>query len=366
MIEEYLYELLGLLGIILTLLAFVLLKKSKKEKKEAIEITIPDAFDIQESQQEEPHTSSDELEEQIEESEELYETLNGSEEGDFGEPVEESTPEQTPRKTLHKRSVPDHAKITKESFKEFSGKRILIAEDNLINQKVLLGLLGESGMDLVVANDGQEALDILANDSDFFLILMDAHMPRVDGFEATRQIRQNPEYDHILVVALSGDTAADDIAKMRDAGMAEQLEKPLRMDALYDILYAYSGDETEKEDKEYIEVIMTQELDGDKGLSICGGDEAFYHEILQEFITTYSDSDHRLHTLLTNGELKKADQLLLDILGVSANIGADKLNDAAQKIKNSLSDTNKQSHLTLLDNYTKHLKALLVDIKEYI
>jgi len=128
-------------------------------------------------------------------------------------------------------------------------------------------------------------------------------MPRVDGFEATRAIRQNPQYDHILVVALSGDTAADDIKKMRNAGMEEQLEKPLKMDSLYDIFASYynvSNDETldSDDDDDYISVPITKELDGDKGLEVCGGDKDFYLEILNEFLTNYSNSAEDLKKLL--------------------------------------------------------------------
>ncbi|WP_434657042.1 response regulator [Sulfurimonas sp. NW9] len=103
----------------------------------------------------------------------------------------------TPQKKIQEKkiqhSVPRHAKITKEDFKIFAGERILLAEDNLINQKVILGVLGDSGIEVVVANDGQEALDILKTDKNFLIILMDAHMPRVDGFEATRAIRHDPQ-----------------------------------------------------------------------------------------------------------------------------------------------------------------------------
>jgi CheY-like chemotaxis protein len=267
---------------------------------------------------------------------------------------------------LKARDVPTHGKITKQNFKEFSGERILIAEDNLINQKVLTGLLAGSGIEVIIANDGQEALDILDKDDNFLLILMDVHMPKLDGFETTRKIRSNSKYDHILIVALSGDTAASDIKKMNEAGMSEQLEKPLRMESLYEIFYAYSGKKKKKENDEYIEVIITKELNGDKGLSICGGDKKFYHEILNEFVQTYGDSAIKLNNLLINEKIKEADKLLLDIIGVSANIGADTLNEISHNIKDALNDTKEKSYLTLIYQYRTHLDKLLKDIKSYI
>lgn len=283
-------------------------------------------------------------------------------------PFEDKAKELGRRKsdsTIPKRPVPEHGKITKQNFSEFAGERILIAEDNLINQKVIKGLLADSGIELVIANDGQEVLDILEHDTNFVMILMDAHMPRVDGFQATRIIRSNPQYDHILVVALSGDTASDDIQKMKDAGMAEQLAKPLRMDALYDIIYAYTGKETDKD--EFIEVaVAPKSLDLTKGLETCGGDEDFYREILSEFITDYGDSSLKLGEFLRSSNISAADAYLLDIIGVTENIGAHTLAHIASNLKLALSDTREQSYFSLFDQYKLHLERLMEEIREYL
>ncbi|HQS66448.1 MAG TPA: response regulator [Sulfuricurvum sp.] len=266
--------------------------------------------------------------------------------------------------TIQKRSAPEHGTITKESFCEFAGERILVAEDNHINQKVILGLLAGSGIELVMANDGQEALDILLNDTNFVMILMDANMPRMDGFEATRMIRENPRYDHIVVVALSGDTATDDIQRMKNAGMSEQLAKPLRMDSLYKMIYAYTGKKTHK--NESVKTVITNNLDTKKGLNMCGGDDAFYREILAEFMRDYSNSSDRLGELLRSNNIQAADVLLLDIIGVGENIGAHPLAKSASNMKLALRDTQEQSYFSLFDQYKVHLEGLMHDVKAYL
>jgi CheY-like chemotaxis protein len=293
------------------------------------------------------------------------------EEGNFGvitpaheDKLEDSTSRRKSDKIIQKRSVPEHIKITKQNFTEFAGERILVAEDNTINQKVLLGLLAGSGIELVMANDGQEALDILENDMNFVMILMDAHMPRVDGFEATRIIRANAKYDHILVVALSGDTASDDIQKMKDAGMSEQLAKPLRMESLYKIIYAYTGKETHTDETE--EAVMTKNLNISKGLLTCGGDEDFYREILSEFVTDYGNSSDKLGELLRSNNIHDADAYLLDIIGVAENIGAHPLGEVASNMKLALGDTHEQSYFSLFDQYKLHLDRLIQDIEAYL
>lgn len=271
--------------------------------------------------------------------------------------VEANKPIQKKSKyVIEKRTVPPHNKITKENFKEFAGIRILVAEDNIINQKVIKGLLADTGIEVVIANDGQEAIDILENDRDFLMILMDAHMPNVDGFEATRIIRKNPKYDKILVVALSGDTALDDIRKMQEAGMSEHLEKPLKISSLYDIFYAYSGKSAT------IKVPVTKELNGVAGLKVCSGDEKFYNDILHEFVDMYKDSTHKLGEFLHKGELNEANKLLLDIIGITANIGAEPLNKTATSIKIAIMNQDKKLYLELVNLYKEQLDELISDI----
>jgi len=384
-LEQYQNELLALVAILILLVLYVIIKRKRSTKEQTDnkeELLSEDKKELKtlkledESPLEEPTTkesNQDSIETPSQETPHKSENeflVSGSEEGDFG--VVESTPKKEKVKkekvrAITKREVPPHDKISKEDFTEFAGKRILLAEDNIINQKVIKGLLADSGIEIVVADDGQIALDILEKDDDFLMVLMDAHMPRVDGFEATRAIRANPKYDHIVVVALSGDTAADDIKKMSEAGMAEHLEKPLKMDALYDILYAYSGeDESQDDDEEYVEVVITKSLDGEKGLAICGGDAEFYSDILKEFINSYEDSAEKLVEMLQKNDVANADKLLLDIIGVSANIGAESLHKTASTLKEALTSHDKSNISSLLKKYKKQLTELITDIKEYL
>ena len=393
MIHEYLYEIITAIVALTSIVIFILIKQGQSKSSYKVNPTKSiesdeeinhrpkntkikpkyDAYDTdapQESVEIEEVLSVEEtpvVQEDKSVKIDDYDTLNGKSEGSFGtdeSEVETVQPQKENKRKIQKRELIQHGKITKQNFSEFAGERILVAEDNMINQKVITGLLAGSGIDVVLADDGQEALDILKKDTNFVMILMDAHMPRIDGFEATRAIRKTPEYDHILVVALSGDTASDDIAKMKAAGMEEQLEKPLRMNDLYDIFYMYSGHNNEEDNEDFVEVIMTKELNGDKGLTICGGDEDFYNSILDEFIQTYEGSTDELGDLLRSDELSKADKILLDIIGVTANIGADPLNAIAQDLKAALTDTTEKSYLTLIDQYKVHLINLIKDIKE--
>ena len=338
MFEQYFYFIITFIAIMVLVSIYILIQKSKKEKS-SLEKNLQNIDDKEEDEKEE-----------ITPIEEDIQTLE--------------TTEPVPSKQRTKAQVPQHGKISKENFKDFAGTRILVAEDNFINQKVISALLADTGVELIMADNGQIALNILEKDQDFCMVLMDAHMPVLDGFDTTREIRANPNYEHIVVVALSGDTAADDIKKMTDAGMEEHLEKPLQLDALYDVLYAYI--KREDNGNNFIEVVNTKELDGEKGLKVCGGDDLFYKEILNEFLQNYSTSAKELHKLLENNAIQPADKLLLDIIGITANIGADPLNESAQKLKGIIQHRKKEIYGGLLDTYEYHLTLVIKDIKDYL
>jgi len=362
--NQYQTEIIAALALLVVLILYVIIK-SKQKKPQIIEDPydtpdLPQQEDIQPSKQEVQSTQQEAQIEATPLQEEQQSTQKESKEAQEVQSTPAHTP--TPHADVQKREVPPHGKINKEDFKEFANIRILLAEDNLINQKVILGLLADSGIEIVVANDGQEALDILEKDANFMLVLMDAHMPNIDGFEATQKIRATSQYNHIPVIALSGDTAADDIKKMLDAGMEAHLEKPLKMDALYDVLYTYYVPQTQPTlpSQNEDEIVV---LNIDEGLEICGGDKEFYADILKEFVRDYRDSSQKLQTYINEKRLQEVDKLLLDIVGISANIGAKELHKSATELKTSLSSASQIKEKFLA--YHESLKNLLTEIQNY-
>ncbi|MFA5454021.1 MAG: response regulator [Sulfurimonas sp.] len=338
-ISENYVELIGIIVVVALLLVYALLKKS--EKMEGVK------HPVEQKQEAKP------AEKKVEKVEEIKVEIR----------VEEAEkPQVVVPINRKKRELLPHDKITKDDFAMFKGTKILIAEDNIINQKVIAGLLSTSGIDITIANDGQEALNILEKDSDFAIILMDAHMPIIDGFQATRLIRKDPKYDRIPVVALSGDTAADDIRNMLNVGMEAHIEKPLKMDALYDILYVYTnGKETQNSSQEAQYV----SFNSIEGLEICGGDKDFYLEILSDFTTKYCGSADAIKKLINESDSTSANKILLDISGVAANIGAGNLHQIALDLKNSLSNPTDLEYINNLKKYKRTLDHVCEAIKEY-
>lgn len=112
--------------------------------------------------------------------------------------------------------------------------RVLVVDDGLVNQKLLSGLLERRHCEVIVANNGQEALDRLATES-FDLVLMDVQMPVMDGLQATKLIRQQEaaKGNRTPIVAV---TAGVDRQSCLDAGMNEHLSKPIRVERLDEVL----------------------------------------------------------------------------------------------------------------------------------
>jgi len=131
--------------------------------------------------------------------------------------------------------IPVTANISKKDFAQFVGAKLLIVEDNPINQRVIKGLLGDSGIHLYFAENGLEALDVISEEAPFDLVLMDINMPVLDGIETTRRIRAEHHFDTMPIVAFTGLNLKEQIDRMQEAGMNAHMAKPLNIGRVYSV-----------------------------------------------------------------------------------------------------------------------------------
>jgi len=132
--------------------------------------------------------------------------------------------------------VPPPRSITEQQLLQLSESvRILLVEDNVINQEVALALLHVVGLAVDVASNGEEALRRLQLHN-YHLILMDVQMPIMDGIAATRAIRSQPKYANLPILAMTADTFAEDRQRCLEVGMDDFIGKPVRAELLYDRL----------------------------------------------------------------------------------------------------------------------------------
>jgi two-component system sensor histidine kinase/response regulator len=131
-----------------------------------------------------------------------------------------------------KLQVPTVLPAVGDAREAIHGARILVVDDNLLNQEVTAGLLEDVGAKVTLANHGQAALDQLGAER-FDCVLMDVQMPVMDGLQATRLIRENPLFANMPVLAMTANARSEDRARCAESGMNDFLTKPVMPDRLY-------------------------------------------------------------------------------------------------------------------------------------
>lgn len=181
---------------------------------------------------------------------------------------------------------------------DFAGKRLLFVEDNSLNQKVTLGLLADTNATLTLANNGQEALEVLKDDNTFDIVLMDIQMPVMDGLTATKAIRSELKLS-LPIIAMTAHAMQQDIDKSRDAGMNGHINKPIDPQKFYDVMAKAIDDrpssEVPKPQPKLIERATSLNaltfIDKPQALRKLRGDEALYKELLNDFIALQNELD---------------------------------------------------------------------------
>ena len=223
-----------------------------------------------------------------------------------------------------------------------TGARILLVEDNELNQEVALGLLADTGATVDVADNGQVALDCLTR-ARYDLVLMDMQMPVMDGLTATRLIRQRPACRELPIVAMTANAMPSDRERCLDAGMDEHLAKPIDPDELYALLLRRLGRRgppaaparpVARSDAPPLPEIAG--LDTAAGLKRVLGKVEAYRALLQKFIGNQQDSDQAIAAALARGDRDEATRLAHTLRGVAGNIGAHELMQRSERLERQL------------------------------
>ena len=213
------------------------------------------------------------------------------------------------------------------------GSNILLVEDNDVNREIIHALLQSSGINIDDAYDGKMALDLYTkNPSKYELILMDIQMPIMDGYEATKEIRELDS--NIPIIALSANAMNHDIQKSKEIGMNAHLSKPIEIEKIYKTLIKYIPVKEIIEDIDInnsidIELPYFTYIDVNIGLDYLGGDKTLYIEILGHFVARYKNFNI---DNLDSFEFKRATHTLK---GLSQNIGALSLHIITKELDNT-------------------------------
>ncbi len=246
-------------------------------------------------------------------------------------------------------------KSLKHSIRALKGSKILLVEDNETNREIVSLLLKNSGINISFASNGKEAVDIFNRSKDFDLILMDIQMPVMDGYEATKKIRETDK--NIPIIALTANAMKEDIERTKEAGMNEHLNKPIDVEKLYATLLKYISPKTDEvgiveKDKENHELPDFENLDKEYALKLVFGNKKIYLNILKGL---YKFKNLDLESL-DNEEFKRK---IHTIKGISASAGALELHKIAKELDES-------QNKTLIPKFYEEFDKVINEIEEKV
>ncbi|MFK5969034.1 MAG: two-component regulator propeller domain-containing protein [Candidatus Marithrix sp.] len=217
--------------------------------------------------------------------------------------------------------------------------KILLVEDNLINQQLARKILEGKGITVMVANNGKEAVDMVSK-ADFDAILMDIQMPEMDGYEATHLIRQ--QYTILPIIAMTANVMSDDRNKCLKANMNDYLTKPIDIKKLFRVLAKWIPNinleflPSSNIEPEIILPINLPGIDVKSGLERLEYNHQLYIKLLQDFYKKYHDVVTIVSDLLREKKIADVIYIVHSIRGISGNLSINKLYEIATTLEANL------------------------------
>jgi signal transduction histidine kinase/DNA-binding response OmpR family regulator/HPt (histidine-containing phosphotransfer) domain-containing protein/HAMP domain-containing protein len=263
------------------------------------------------------------------------------------------------------------------------GARVLLTEDNEINQQIAVELLEGAGAKVSIAHNGQEAVDILSNGPQpppFDLVLMDLQMPQMDGYQATARLRADARFASLPIIAMTAHATIEERQRCLAAGMNDHISKPVDPANLFETVGRYyrpssllgSGspemdphvdpsngaltggrtatsapDLSEKLPDNAAEVARARQLDElpvaagldtTDGLNRVAGNRKLYAKLLRQFAEQQGPAVSQISAALAQGDIPLAERLAHTLKGVAGNIGAKSIHSAAGVLEKLIRD----------------------------
>lgn len=218
--------------------------------------------------------------------------------------------------------------------------RVLLVEDNEINQDVAVDLLVSKGIACKVANNGEEALEMLEREP-FDCVLMDCQMPVMDGYTATREIRKIDRFKKLPIIAMTANVMSGDREKSMEAGMNDHIGKPIRVQELFMTLGKWVKPSEERTVSALPEITMDlsglQGIDVVAGLRFAQGKESLYRSLLGKFLHNYERFVDDFESACRSDDDTAAERCAHTLKGVAATIGATRVSERALALESACS-----------------------------
>lgn len=278
---------------------------------------------------------------------------------------------QTGTKNKYRSKSLVEPKVGEKDLGPIMGARILVVEDNAINQDVAKEFLRPGRFFIDIANDGVEAVEKVAINS-YDLVLMDIHMPNMDGYEATRRIRETLSKEALPIIAMTANVYASDIQKALDSGMNAHIGKPVQSEILYAKLLDWIPaadrevnplEEDGIEDMEEVNLPTTlRGCDIGKALINVNGNRAFLQKMLLDFIDDHSQDLPEINAALASSDYATAQRLIHTLKSLLGTIGSYQLHRLAASLETSLKAHALSTATELLDEFSLSYQTLIDDL----
>ncbi len=257
-----------------------------------------------------------------------------------------------------------------------AGAKVLVAEDNRINQQVAQEILESMGVTVSLADNGAKAVQAV-RDHRYDLVLMDIQMPEMDGYQATQVIRRSSDIAPLPIIAMTAHAMAGDREKCIAAGMDDHLTKPIDPELLFSTLKQWirlpESVQTETKAAHSLPTPSVQPtasllpdslpgIDLTQGLMRVGGNQKLLRSLLVEFVADHRHDDDALALALGEKDWPLARRLVHTVRGVAASLGAVLLADAGSALEQALAK--EQDYLDLHANFIKEFHYVMAGLEE--
>jgi polar amino acid transport system substrate-binding protein len=289
-------------------------------------------------------------------------------------PVSPSVLFDTVVRILHDEGVSEPQRVGCAIPMQRLSGRVLLVEDNTINQQVAREILEGMGLLVYTVGNGVEAIHAL-DQHQYDIVLMDLQMPEMDGYEATRRIRAESKYSELPIIAMTAHAMAEEREQCLTAGMNEHLPKPIDPTQLHRLLSHYLKPAAPGVEHPRVKHPATKQTDLPRdlqgidlhwGLERVGGNAHLYHNLLAEMVTNHSQDLSTLETCLQLGDIDGARRILHTLEGVSGNIGAHTLQQASKALHKELTKGELDSLPNLPDTFRQTFEDLFGELRAYL
>lgn len=264
-----------------------------------------------------------------------------------------------------------------ESLEKIKGARILLTEDNEINQQVATELFEQAGFIVEIANNGKESLEkvLAAQPEKYDIVLMDLQMPVMDGYTATQEIRKHSAFNNLPIVAMTADAMVGIKEKCISVGMMDFVTKPIDPDEVFGVLVTWikpgernivnipKPKEFVKDADEILPDFMN--IDVKNGLLRVGGNKKLYLNLLEKFYENNINCAEQIKTAVHNKDQELAVRLAHTVKGVAGNLGAVELNRTAALVEAKLKKAIVEFDDSDLKDFDEKLNLALNEISKW-